>query len=564
MANYKSLSFDDLIPKPDPTEGTSFGRRALEGMGMALSNIGQGVGQYFGTVTPEQIDEERRLAAPLMRTGGGMVGNIAGNLAAVAPLAVIPGAATVPGAAIAGGVLGAIEPRGVDDRLGENMLRSAALSAALPAAITAGKGLKSLSEPFYKGGREQIVGRTLERFAGPDAMQKVKNAAGELIPGSKPTLAEATQDAGIATLQRSAVAADPRLSTAISNRELQNNAARVQALRSMAGDEGEIAFNKSARSASAQELYERAFKEVPADTKWIKGEITKLMKRPGFVQAMREGQEIAANEGLRLGKKGKFLEEDATRILHYTKMALDDKIANSTGNAQRAFISTRDKVVSLMESKDFSPSYREARDTFKQMSAPINRMETGRELARRAKIGPEEVVDQLGNPTLTPHRFTQALNSGEDIVASATGRPRPLADVMDPAQMDTLDALRRDLSRLNVARTAGKPMGSPTAQYLSSQNIMQQMAGPMGMPKSWAESTLMRSAIRPIDWAFKRAEPDVQEALAKALLDPEEAKRILALIQAQQMGLIGKASRAGPYLGGPASGLLAISPNATE
>jgi hypothetical protein len=214
-----------------------------------------------------------------------------------------------------------------------------------------------------------------------------------------------------------------------------------------------------------------------------------------------------------------------------------------------------------MESKDFSPSYREARDTFKQMSGPINRMEVGQELARRSL---NNVDDALGNPTLTPARFGNVLKGGEDVVSAATGRPRPLADVLDPAQMDLLESLRKDLSRLNVARTAGKPMGSPTAQYLSSQNLMQQIAGPLGMPGSWAESTLLRSAARPVDWAMKRAEPDVQEALAKALLDPKEAKRILALIQAQQMGLMGKLSKTGPYISGPMSGLLAVSPNATE
>lgn len=561
MSSIKNLRFDDLIPKVDPTEGTSFGRRALEGAGKAFWDIGRGVQQLVGNVPRAEIDEERRLAEPLMKTGGGITGNILGNLAAVAPLAVIPGAATVPGAFASGAALGAIEPLGADDKRGQNVLRAAALSAVVPAATTAYRGAKSLAEPFYKGGRDKITGRTIERFAGDDAMQKIQNAAGELVPGSRPTLAEATQDAGLATLQRSAVAADPRLAKAIDTRDLQNNAARVQALRSIGGDEGELAFHKASRETAAKELYGRAFGEAPADTKWIKGEITKLMKRPGFVSAMKDAQEIAANEGLRLGKGGKFLEEDATRILHYTKMALDDKIALATGNSQRALIDTRNKVVSLMESKDFSPSYREARDTFKQMSGPINRMEVGKELEKRAL---NNVDDALGNPTLTPAKYANVLKGGDDVVGAATGRPRALADVLEPAQVEMLENLRKDLSRLNVSRTAGKAMGSPTAQYLSSQNLMQQIAGPLGMPASWAESTILRSAARPVDWAMKRAEPDVQEALGKALLDPEEAKRVLLLLQAQQVGLLGKMNRAGPYLSGPLGGLLAVSPNASE
>jgi hypothetical protein len=186
-------------------------------------------------------------------------------------------------------------------------------------------------------------------------------------------------------------------------------------------------------------------------------------------------------------------------------------------------------------------------------------MQTGQELAKRSRIGDNELLDALGNPTLTPARFTQAMRSGEDITKAATGRKQPLSSVFDQQQMQLLENLQADLSRLNVSRNAGKPMGSPTAQYLSSQNLLQQIAGPLGMPTSWAEGTLLRNVVRPVDFAMKRAEPDVQEALAKALLDPKEAERVLMLLTAQKAGLLGKMSQGGPYLSGPLSGLLATS-----
>lgn len=562
MAKKRGL-FDDLIEEyakpPDPTEGMSGFERFAAGAGKALTDIGLGTKQLLGLASKNEVEEKRRLDAALMNTGMGVAGNVVGSIGAMAPLAILPGAATVPGAALYGAAMGATEPRGEGDTLGGNMARSALLSAFVPAAVAGYRGAKSLVEPFYQGGRDKIAARTLERFGGPDVQQKVSNAAGELIQGSKPTLAEATQDAGLATLQRSAVASDPRLAAALAEREMQNNAARVQALKSLGGDAGQLEFATAARSASAQELYEKAFSEVADNSAWIKGQLSQLMKRPAFVSALKEGQELAANEGLKLGKNGSFRQEDATRILHYTKMALDDQIGRAEGNAQRALMGTRDKLVSLMESKDFSPSYREARDTFRQMSRPVNQMKTGQELANRARVGDNELLDAMGNPTLTPARFSQALRSGEDVAKSATGRKQPLSSVFDQQQMQLLENLQADLSRLNVSRTAGKPMGSPTAQYLSSQNLLQQIAGPLGLPASWAESTLLRSAVRPMDFAMKRAEPDVQEALAKALLDPEESKRLMALLMAQQSGLLGKMSKGGPYISGPLSGYLATT-----
>jgi DNA modification methylase len=83
------------------------------------------------------------------------------------------------------------------------------------------------------------------------------------------------------------------------------------------------------------------------------------------VDALKDGQRLAMNLGVKVSPKNP---ENSTEILHYTKLALDDKIAalaakEGTGNDVRALTGIRDKLVSLIESKDFSPSYREARDS---------------------------------------------------------------------------------------------------------------------------------------------------------------------------------------------------------
>lgn len=559
MANVKDLSFDDLLPKYDPSEGMSELEKGVAGFSKAYQDAFLAAKQNVRRASTQDVEEMRRRDEPLMRHGSAKLGNLLGNAVMLAPTAVIPGAASVLGGAALGGMTGLLEPRGEKDNWAANVMTGGMFGAALPLAATAFRAGKSALEPFFQKGRERIVGRALERFGGDDAAAKIANAAGELVPGSRPTLAEATQDAGLATLQRSAAATDPMLAKAMADREMQNNAARVQALKALGGEPGELAFHKASRDATADELYKRAFAEVAGESPYIKAELTKLMKRPAFTQALKEAQTLAANEGLRLGKGGAFKPEDATKVLHYTKMALDDQIAAAGPQAQKGLIATRDKVVSLIESKDFSPSYREARDTYKRMSEPINRMEVGQELARRANLNDETaLLDAMGNPTLTPARLSQTLRAGEDVVREATKRSQPLESVLTSEQMQTLKALQQDLSRLNVARTAGKPVGSPTAQFLSSQNLLEQIAGPLGMPKSWSQSALLETALRPLDFAYKRAEPRVQEALAKVLLDPEEAKRIMVLLQAQQAGLLGRMSQGGPFIAPPLSGLLAM------
>src|SRR3990167_8378044 len=101
----------DMQRMADPTAGTGFVQRFNEGMGKAFSDIGGAAGQLVGMgPSAEETRETRQRDAPLMKTGAGMAGNVAGNIAAFAPLAVVPGANTVAGAGALGASIGALQP----------------------------------------------------------------------------------------------------------------------------------------------------------------------------------------------------------------------------------------------------------------------------------------------------------------------------------------------------------------------------------------------------------------------------------------------------------------------
>src|SRR3954467_4142703 len=75
-STLKVGSLDTGIPLP---QGAT---RFLAGAGKAFSDLGRGAGQLVGAVDQKDIDESRRLDAPLMATGSGTAGNIIGNIAA--------------------------------------------------------------------------------------------------------------------------------------------------------------------------------------------------------------------------------------------------------------------------------------------------------------------------------------------------------------------------------------------------------------------------------------------------------------------------------------------------
>lgn len=129
--------------------------RALAGAGKAFSDLGTGVMQFgagildffnprqqtlSGLITGKplsRVDEMRKgvensraLDAPLMATGAGKAGNLAGNIAATLPALAIPGANTVAGAGLIGAGLGAAQPSASTQETLTNTAIGGAFSAA--------------------------------------------------------------------------------------------------------------------------------------------------------------------------------------------------------------------------------------------------------------------------------------------------------------------------------------------------------------------------------------------------------------------------------------------------
>ena len=114
---HKNVQYDVA---PDPTEGMGGFQKAVAGYGQAVPNLVRGVKQIAGLSSQEEVDEAKKLDAPLLKTGAGMAGNILGNAAMLAPTIAIPGANTFTGAAAIGAATGALQPTGQDESRLEN------------------------------------------------------------------------------------------------------------------------------------------------------------------------------------------------------------------------------------------------------------------------------------------------------------------------------------------------------------------------------------------------------------------------------------------------------------
>jgi hypothetical protein len=540
---YKlSRSAPQEQPDYSPTSGMSGTDKFLAGTGKAFSDLYQGGKQAFGFGDQAEIDAAKKRDAPLMNTGAGIAGNITGNVAALLPAAFIPGANTYAGAAAIGAGTSLLNPIASDEGsvLGGKLQNAAVGGVVAPAALGLGRalagvaqGTKALAEPFYKGGQENIVGRTLSRFSDdPAALAAKARGAVAPVPGVQQTLAEATMDPGAATLQRAAQSADPQIATDFANRGMSNNAALVDALRGMSGSDGELAFNEAARKTTAQDLYKKAFaagidpKKLTPD---VRAAMADLSKNPAIQDAMPMAQRLARFDKIDLKDPSGSLEG-----LHYVKLALDDMLnkaqTTGTGNVEKAKITaTKQDLLGVMER--ISPKYATAMAEFKAASQPINQMEIAKTLLTKAG---SPVPDAAGNPTLFPAAYHRTMNSDAELVKSATGFRQPLANVMTPDQMATMQGIGQQLQAQKVAGDLGRSVGSNTAQNLASQNLMRQLAGPLGLTENAFSNPIAQSVIRPLSFAAKATEPALQKRLAQALLNPKEAADLMSKIKPSQ------------------------------
>ena len=545
---------------------------------LITGGAGKTMSSRLGLPQQFDIDEAKRLDAPLMATGAGTVGNVFGNIGAgvgagAAIAATLPASIGAMGtAALTGGALGAAQPTATGDStkvLGVNVgnaalantLEGAGLGAGSVAAgqlIGAGyRGVKAVMEPFTAAGPQRIAGRTLQRFADkPSSIANLTNRP--TATGAQPTLAEQTGDQGIAQLQDSLRAIDPQMANALAARAANNNAARVNTLQSLAGDSTQKAAAVATRDAVTKPLYQQA--QNAAYT--IDDKLSALLDRPAVQQAMSRAKTLAANQGRTvsfdvnpsnafssLGVPTNSTTKIKGQSLQDLKMAMDEMLTDPasgfTGKAGNTIRDLRGQLVSWME--EANPAFKNARESYATLSKPLNGMDTGAEIAKRAM---SNTSDLAGNPRMQANALLGMLRDEPGLVQRATGRKElnALSDVFEPSQMNLLRTVAEETDRAAAVATAGNGPGSATAQRLASQNILRQTIAPNGSGgnslaqkagSAIVEHTLANTlAGKATNWLYSGiAEPKIQQALLKAVLSPEEAQTAIAAAQKQGLTL---------------------------
>lgn len=584
--SFDSLGDGQVVPSDSsaaqaaqsPVSQSGF-QNFLAGAGKATYDLARGAGQYLGLESRADVAQSRAQDAPLMQTGAGRAGMIAGTVADMLPTAFIPGANTMLGAAAIGAGSGALQPSA---STGETLANTGLGGLAGPVGVGVGRAagvsynaLKSVVQPFFNSGQDTIAAQTLRTFAGGDAaaqtaLGNIQANGANILPGLQPTTAELAGNAGLSQLERQ-LSINPDTLNQMTSRMTANRQAMQGALGGIAGTPADMQAAQTARTTASAPLYAAAEQaNVTADPA-----LNSLLQRPSMQSAVGRATTLAAERGDTLGTQTVGLSTnpyatapvDQTvfngKNIQYLKMALND-MANSgpqMGMGSHEVGAVKGTLGALNDWTQANvPELRAADAAYANASKPINQMEIGQQLSNR--LNPALSDFGVDIPRTSAESFAKAVRGGDAIAADVTGnKGATLESTMTPQQMQTITQIGQQLARRVNATDLGRGPGSNTAQNLVSQNLLRQVLGPMGLPENWGEgvarNTLAQTILRPAQFVAEAGEKKVLSKVANAALNPVEAQRLLQMgvdptaaraIWARQ-GLFGTLGTAGALLG---------------
>ncbi len=403
----------------------------------------------------------------------------------------------------------------------------AALGAAIPIGIDAIRGGATLArnvvDPWLPGGVERTAGRTLNEAAGTRRAAVMRGLTNpiEFVQGSRPNAGEAASKAGSAEFSGIQEIVKGRFPSEYDEIARTQAQARANAIRGVGGTRADIQVAEGAREGVAGPMYQSAGKEIlPINNT----QFSELMRRPSMEKAIARAQELAEEKGksFTIGKDV-FGQQKPVSVenMQFIKMALDDLVKNPErfgigASESGAIQGTRGAFVDWLSKQ--SPNWAAARTTYADMSKPINQMQVGQYLEQKLT---SPMAEQGAGIPQRAAMYAQAMRDAPGTLKRATGTPRyeELGDVLNAAQLGTVENVGRDLAR-SAEQTRLGGIGKEKARLLLGDVSPSLPAAGMFSPNY--------SVLRAISNRLAgRVEGKSLDALAKAMQDPAEAARLM-------------------------------------
>lgn len=480
--------------------------------------------------------------APLLKTGAGLAGNVAGNIAQIvgpgiaargttASSAILP--TTIRGNALQGAFLGGLQPAADASQRAENIGLGGALGGAGAGLVQgAGSVLRGARNVLARGGLTSTDRRAANVLA-REATDPNFTVTESAVPGVQRTLGEASNDPGLMALENTMRAQNRGAFDPI---DLRNNSERVAQLQGIVGTEGDMAAAEAARESVVDTTLRRAMDEgrqFEAALEQSNRSLTptQIAKGEGISQGLKDLRSLASRMSEEYAPRpsvqsaindvGRALDSAGESVgsLYLVRQYIGDLLQGKAGAdksyaraASRELMQLRDALDETLKTR--APSFPEYLSAYRDASRPINRMEVGREILSRSS---GTLQDVQGNPILTPSGVARTTNDLDAIAAKATDFKKAKAsDILNAQDLAAIRAIQDDMQRIAL-RNRSATAGSQTAERLSV-----------------GERAAVRGVASKLPWVgplFEHfegaANQRLNERLAFLMANPSEAQRVL-------------------------------------
>lgn len=542
----------------------------------------------YDTYTRE-IEAERQAReanAPLMDTWQGMAGNVVGTgvqyigPGGVAKLATrVPAIArstaapvinqfaamalptSVRGNALLGAGIGAVQPVVSEGERGTNVLVNAGGGAAgtmlVPVAGAVVRGGQRVVPAMREASQKRAAARVINEFAeNPAALRAAAANPQTIVQGTRPTLAETSEDLGLAGLQDTLASTSRDFGVALTRRQQSNNLARVEAIRAAFGgaDDAAAAAIREERDRAAATAA-RALRNVrnpppPAPAAPQSNPFGSLggvpvppppVTQPALVISLEPVDKaltaLAAKADRRPAVQSalqyvRSLTREPVRSADEAwnlRKTIGDLMDGKLGGDQAAATTARRELMVVRgildrEMAKAYPGWGKFLREYKGASRVADQVDVGSELLATGRA----VRASTNDPQLTAAAFSRAAGNMDRTVQRATGFRRASADrTLTTQQLQAVDDVRRDLERFARTQQDALPANSATVRRATGANEVRDAVGPVGAamvePASGA-AMLVLNSVR------KNYGEKVMGVVQEAMLDPARAAEILATL----------------------------------
>lgn len=416
---------------------------------------------------------ETAATAPALLAGGGLIGAGLKGVEAAAPeiapalqfargayggaSRLLRGTSAVTGNALAGAGFGAGAAGLTGNDIPSGAETGAVAGVAIPAAFTAGlkvaKGAAAMAPSVIDAMGMRNAVNYLDKVAtgGPTALN-----ASEIVPGSAPTLSQATQNAGIARTEKALQQLNPN--SPLLARAQEQQSARQAWFDKAAGTQGDVDKAVAAREVAAKAYRTQLFQNGtnPVDLQPVADKITSVLGSPGGNRpdVIRAMSDVSAT----MTRGGKLLTdpEDAYKsVRDEINNLINSKDLNKTYGKQAAsqLLSVRDALDDQIDAA--RPGFKNYLQDYTKLSLPVTSMQYLQGL---------NLTDKNGNFMLS--RVQKAVSDLDDQISASGIKAGKATSV---AQREALLSIRDDLLRKSQAESLAAARGSDSVQNALDQ-----------------------------------------------------------------------------------------------